>query len=96
MSSLHTITKGPDVNLLSSCASLLQSGDAILFLEDGVYHCAARDELVDSVGKVALYCLKEDLRARGVMGKIDTAIKAIDYAEFVELCTQHDRVVSWF
>ena len=40
MSTLHTISKSPKSQLLSECLPLVNKGDGILFIEDGVYYCA--------------------------------------------------------
>ena len=74
MSSLHTINRSPDSNLLESCIKVVSAGDAILFIEDGVYHCTSPINLQTTMDSV----------------------EAIDTARFVELCCEHDKVVSWF
>lgn len=96
MSSLHTISRSPDSNLLASCLKLIRAGDAILFIEDGVYYCnakATRDKVSESV---KVYGLREDMLARATLAKTIGSIEPIDTHRFVELCCQHDKIVSWF
>lgn len=96
MSCLHTISKSPDAELLGSCVSLLRPGDAILFLEDGVYHCATGELLDELAAQLKLYCLADDLEARGLTALASDVIEPVGYAEFVALAAAHDRVISWF
>ena len=92
MSSLHTISKTPSQGQLNQCLSFLGQNDGLLFIEDGVYHCLEELDLP----KINLFSLKEDMNARGIAGRNRTAAKSVDYLEFVELCCQYDKVVSWF
>ena len=96
MSCLHTISKSPESNLLKSCLKLISAGDAILFVEDGVYYCASLVDLqvIDSTVKV--YGLREDMLARATLGRTMDSVEIVDTSRFVELCCEHDKVVSWF
>ena len=38
MKTLHTISKTPTSNLLTSCLEAIAEDDGVLFLEDGVYY----------------------------------------------------------
>lgn len=95
MSSLHLISKTPASSLLQSCQAVLNEGDAILFIEDGIYHCA--DAAIESIpSDIAISVLKEDCIARGIRNSKFERIDITDYAGFVALCCDYDRVVSWF
>mgnify|MGYP000499359980 CR=1 FL=1 len=100
MSCLHTINRSPKSGLLESCLSVIQKGDAILFIEDGVYHCT--DTLAPKLTRqtldnsVHLYALREDLIARALLLRIPDYITTANYQRFVELSCEHDKVVSWF
>ena len=96
MSILHTISRSPSSTLLESCTSLLEKGDAVLFIEDGVYHCTDNSDLSAIESKAKLYALRGDLMARGVIAKSTAKAEAIDYDGFVRLCCEYDKVVSWF
>ena len=96
MSCLHTINKAPSAQLLNSCSNTLQKGDAILFIEDGIYH-ALETALPEFIPEgVAIYALREDICARGLQEKCQEFVEIIAYRNFVELCVEHDKVVSWF
>ncbi len=101
MATLHTVNKSPfEKNSLASCLSHLQSGYAVLLFEDGVYGAlrgttiATRVE--DAVKSGRVYVLGEDFKARGLdEGKMIEGINVVDYAGFVDLATECDRVQSW-
>ena len=96
MTCLHTISKSPASKLLSTCASVLKPGDGILFIEDGVYYCSAAESGHHPGTDITLYGLKEDAAARGLSAPSATDVKLVDYAGFVELCCEYDKIVSWF
>lgn len=96
MSSLHTISRSPDSKLLESCLKVINTGDAILFIEDGVYHCASLIDLQTIIETVKVYGLREDMLARATLSKTVDKVEAIDTTQFVELCCEHHKVVSWF
>ncbi len=96
MSCLHTINKSPENNLLKSCLNVVCSGDAILFIEDGVYHCASLVELQAIQDTVKVYGLREDMLARATLVRTMDSVEIVDTARFIELCCEHDKVVSWF
>jgi len=90
------ISRGPSTNLLASCSSLLKRGDAILFIEDGIYFCFG--EFVDrtTTQEIPIYALSEDLIARGLIDRSNNAAELVDYNDFVRLCCQYEKIVSWF
>ena len=95
MSILHTISKPPSSQLLAQCLSAASKGDAILFLEDGVYYCAA-DKIDSSIPELSLFGLREDITARGIQDRVSADIRPVTMRNFVELCCEHDKVVNWF
>ncbi len=96
MSTLFTINKSTGSNLLKSCLRAASPGDTVLFLEDGVYHGVDSDVLSKIPEDIEVFCLKEDLIARGLMERLHERGSAASYRRFVELCTQHAKVISWF
>ena len=95
MSTLHTISKPPSSQLLTQCLSTISKGDAILFLEDGVYYCST-DKLDLSVPEISLFGLREDIAARGIQDRICGDIRPVTMRHFVELCCTHEKVINWF
>jgi len=95
MSALHTISVSPTSGLLNSCLRLVCPGDGILFIQDGVYHCHPPC-LLDGVSQDnAMFALREDLIARGLLGKISERITLVGFRRFVELTVDYDKVISW-
>lgn len=96
MSTLHTVNSSPASSLLASCASVVRQGDGVLFIEDGIYHCVNAALLKNIPKGVALFVLKEDMLARGVLENKTESVELVDYDRFVELCCDFDKIVSWF
>ena len=86
---LHTINKPPSHTALSDCLAVMASDDLMLLIEDGIYclHEVASDHRA--------YVLREDLAARGLTDQLPSELKSVDYAGFVSLCAQADKVKTW-
>ncbi|WP_409526454.1 sulfurtransferase complex subunit TusB [Nitrincola sp. MINF-07-Sa-05] len=94
MPTLHTLNRGPShASCLTDCLSAMTDGDTLLLIEDGVYWI-----LPGHVGTLKdvkqIHLLQADMHARGLQGQ--TNLDLVDDEGFVALCTEHDRVVSWF
>ena len=97
---LHTVNKSPFTNnSLQSCLDCVADGAAVLLIEDGVYGALTGSNVADKVkaamGKVTVYALSADVKARGIADKVIDGIKLVDYAGFVDLSTENDKVQSW-
>ncbi|MCG6870679.1 MAG: sulfurtransferase complex subunit TusB [Gammaproteobacteria bacterium] len=101
MATLHTVNKSPfERNALDTCLRLAKQGSGILFLEDGVYGAlkgtAASEKVAKAAGEHKVYVLGPDLAARGMQeDQILDGIQVVDYAGFVDLAAEHDRVNAW-
>lgn len=90
MSTLHIVSCSPfSSDSLSRCLSLLSEGDALLFIENGVYVVNSSVQLPPTI---PCYLLEEDLAARGLSA---TALSTVNYDGFVRLVCDHDNSVSW-
>jgi tRNA 2-thiouridine synthesizing protein B len=74
-------------------------GSAVLFYEDAVYAVmagsAAEDQVKPASG-VKLYVMGPDLKARGVAtDRLIAGVEVVDYAGFVDLAAEHDKVQAW-
>ena len=96
MNILHTVSQSPKSHLLESCLNTVSDGDAILFIEDGVYYCKREDLLGQISDTAKCFGLKEDLMARGLQIKGESTAENASYRKFVELCVNYDKVISWF
>jgi tRNA 2-thiouridine synthesizing protein B len=97
---LHTVNKSPfEKNSLVTCLAHAKNGSAVLLIEDGVYGALKGGTYADQVKKamnnVSIYVLGPDLKARGIADKVMDGIKVVDYAGFVDLACEHDKVQSW-
>tara|TARA_B100001123_G_C14559363_1_gene729624 strand:+ start:235 stop:522 length:288 start_codon:yes stop_codon:yes gene_type:complete len=95
MSCLHTINKTPHVQLLESCIDVINKEDAVIFIEDGVYHCIHPRVIEKLSRQNECYGLKEDLLARGITEPVEN-LKVVNYKKFVDLCCTYEKIISWF
>ncbi len=97
---LHIVNKSPfSTNALESCLSCALDGSAVLLYEDGVYGALQNSRIAESVkgamSRLTVYALEADLQARGIADKVIEGIQLTDYAGFVELAVNQDKVNSW-
>jgi len=101
MSILHTVNKSPfERNALESCLKFANSGDPVLLLEDGVYGVlkgtSAEGQVKAAIGNQSIYVLGPDLKARGFSeDRVIDGVRVVDYAEFVDLAAENDKVQAW-
>lgn len=97
---LHTINKSPfQTNSLESCIAHAKEGSTVLLIEDGVY-AAMKDTKVsamlqEAMSRFTICALEPDLKLRGVADKVMDGVKLVDYAGFVDLACDNDKVQSW-
>ncbi|MBL4821585.1 MAG: sulfurtransferase complex subunit TusB [Gammaproteobacteria bacterium] len=92
MSHLHTLN---NVELLQDCARFLSDGDALLLIEDGVY-CVTQAELGQLPDSITVYCLQDDVDARGLGQLAQEHSQKIGFEGFVGLCCTHSKIINWF
>ena len=100
MAMLHTVNKSPfEKSSFDSCLGHATAGSSILMIEDGVYGAMKGTAFADKVASaegVALYILGPDMEARGISeDRLIDGINVVDYAGFVDLVTEHDKVQAW-
>ena len=98
---LHTVNRSPfGSDCLQSCLDVAATGSGIILIEDGVYCALANTELTELISTALtrhkIYVLSPDLQARGITNMVVEGIETVDYAGFVELCTEFDKIVSWY
>jgi len=97
---LHTVNKSPfEKNSLDSCLAHAKEGSAILLIEDGVYGAtkgtAVSEKVQEAMSKFTVYALESDVKLRGVADKVMDGVKLVDYAGFVDLAAENDKVQAW-
>ncbi len=100
MSILHTVNKSPfENNALDSCLRIAQAGNAILLIEDGVYAASSGNRwakrLVEMMPDLKVFALQPDVDARGIQDSVMEGIHLVDYAGFVDLTVEYDKVQAW-
>lgn len=101
MAMLHTVNKSPfEKRSLDGALSHAVDGAAILMIEDGIYGAlngtAVTGKIVKALATLKIYVLGPDLKARGLTeDQVVDGIKVVDYAGFVDLVTEYDKVQAW-
>jgi sulfur relay protein TusB/DsrH len=93
MAILHLLNKPVLTHDASiDCFRAMDKGDGLVLIEDAVYLTQHRPVTKKNI---TVYALQHDLHLRG-LSPLQNRIRIIDDAEFVELCTQYDKTLSWF
>lgn len=97
---LHTVNKSPfEKDSLESCLKHAKSGSTLLLIEDGVYAALQNTSVSEKVQKamenITICALGPDLKTRGISEKVMDGIKIVDYAGFVDLTAENDKVNAW-
>lgn len=97
---LHTVNKSPyEKNSFDSCLKHAAEGSTVLLIEDGVYAAvkggSAAAKISDAQGKITFCVLGPDAKARGIADKVMDGVEVVDYAGFVNLAANNDKVQSW-
>ncbi len=101
MAMLHTVNKSPfERTTLQSCLQHARPGASVLLFEDGVYGAVkgstVAGQVQEALGACTLYALGPDLKARGLdESQLVDGIKVVDYAGFVDLAADCDKVQAW-
>jgi tRNA 2-thiouridine synthesizing protein B len=96
MSTLHVLSHSPFSDTrLASCLRLVGPDDGLLLTGDAVYALQAGTEPQARLAgvRLRLYALLEDLQARNL--SLAATAEAIDYARFVQLSLEYDKVNTW-
>ena len=100
MSTLHIVSRSPWCNpAFEQCLRVVRAGDALLLAGDGVNAALPHSEpsraLAGLAGGIRVHALEDDCTLRG-LHTLAGGVRRIDYQEFVALCCEHSRSVSWF
>lgn len=94
---LHVLNASPASSAFQDCKSVIQSGDALVLMGDGVYAALdgtrAHGELLRS--GVQVYVLQSDATAAGVASR-SGAMAFIDMDGFVTLTERFSRQLCWY
>jgi len=94
---LHIVNKSPfEKDSFTACAAHASADSTILLIEDGVYAAIKGSRVADTLAAAPkVVALQSDVAARGIEGNLADVVETIDYAGFVDLVTEYDKVQSW-
>ncbi len=93
---LHLIATSPFSHpAMTRCLECLGTNDSILLMEDGVLLLAQPKLLPDLGAHQHLYVIEQDVLARGLNSHQYPAVEPVNYEQFVELVTQHQKTLTW-
>lgn len=101
MATLHTVNRSPyRESTLESCLRVALPGSALLLMEDGVYAALAHGQAAARVRQaqvaIQVFVLEADLAARGLGdATLLQEVQVVDYAGFVDLACEYDKVQAW-
>ncbi|HFZ8996204.1 TPA: sulfurtransferase complex subunit TusB [Citrobacter freundii] len=94
---LHTLHRSIWLTDLAALLRLVQEGDDLLLLQDGVTAAIEGGRFLESLrnAPITVYALKEDIDARGLGGQISDSVVRVDYTDFVRLTVKHTSQMAW-
>ncbi len=94
---LYTLLQSPWQCDMESLLLLLQEGDDLLLLQDGVTAALEGSQMYIklSASPATLWVLQEDVAARGLGAQISTKVARLDYTGFVAMTAKHQQQVAW-
>ncbi|MFA7586363.1 MAG: sulfurtransferase complex subunit TusB [Novosphingobium sp.] len=101
MAMLHTVNKSPfEKRSLDGALTHAANGAAVLMIEDAVFGAlkgtAVTAKVQKALGNLKVYVLGPDLKARGMTEEqVIDGVTVVDYAGFVDLVTEYDKVQAW-
>lgn len=77
--------------------SMLKSLDDVLMLQNSVVLALEKNIFIKKLltYSVFLYVLEEDLCARGLLNKVSSYVRVVNYKKFVDLTVKNEKQMSW-
>ncbi|MXP56540.1 sulfurtransferase complex subunit TusB [Pantoea sp. Mhis] len=93
----YTLFHSPWQCDFDSLILLLQEGDDLLLLQDGVTAALKNSQMYLKLNTTLanLWILEEDVIARGLVTQISSQVLLLNYAGFVELTIKNQQQVAW-
>lgn len=94
---LHTLRHSPWQSDISELSRMLQAGDDLLLIQDGVNAALDGGRYLESLlnAPITIYVLEDDIRARGLSAQISGSVVRVDYTDFVRLTVKHSAQMAW-
>jgi len=92
-------TEKNNASILEIAAKLREKGEnvAMVHVQDACITTTV-DEYCEKLArcKIMLYSLKADLKARGLLEKVNPHVRLVDYKQWINLLmNEHSKIVSW-
>lgn len=94
---LHTLSVSPWHADIAAMLRVMDHGDDLLLLSDGVTAAIAGGRFLESLqsAPITLYVLQDDVDARGLAGQIADSVGRVSYTDFVRLTVKHAGQLAW-
>lgn len=93
---LHIVNKSPFQNdSFTSCMAHTTADSTVLLIEDGVFAALKGSAVADKLSGAKIVALQSDVSARGIDANLADGVELVDYAGFVDLVTENEKVQSW-
>ena len=94
---LHTLNASPSSSAFDDCLKVVQSGDALVLLGDGVYAALEGTKALRTIqgSGAELYLLHQDAAAAGIT-RAATDVASITMDEWVALTERFPRQQAWY
>ncbi len=89
---LHIVKSQKSVPMVSFYC---HNDDVVLLIEDAVYCANSMHKDYKHLENKNVFCLSEDINARGLMPLITDSVQTVDYKGFVSLTVLHAPSMTW-
>ena len=94
---LHTLRQSPFQCDITEIMRLVQPGDDLLLIEDGVIAALNDSRALELLlsAPITVSALQEDVEARGLSAQISSKVERVGYTNFVRLTITHIQQFAW-
>lgn len=94
---LHTLRQSPFQCDITEIVRLLQPGDDLLLIEDGVIAALNGGRALELLlsAPITVSALHEDVMARGLAAQLSPRVECVNYTDFVRLTIKHSQQIAW-
>ncbi|MGL5699847.1 MAG: sulfurtransferase complex subunit TusB [Kluyvera sp.] len=94
---LHTLSTSPWHVDISAMLRLMDDGDDLLLLADGVLAALENSRFLELLraAPISIHVLNEDVQARGLCAQISSDVIVVSYTDFVRLTVKHPAQMAW-
>ena len=94
---LHTLSVSPWHADIATMLRLLNAGDDLLLLSDGVTAAIAGSRFLEMLqsAPITIHVLQDDIDARGLTGQISDSVVRVGYTDFVRMSIKHPGQLAW-